>query len=430
MAADDSSIRESSTPLNPRSVVAAVSGNALEWYDFCVYGFLAPVIATLFFPSDNQVTALLSAFAVFAVGYAARPIGSVIFGHIGDRVGRRPALMLSIAIMCVSSVALGLLPTYDQIGVAAPVLLTLIRIAQGIAVAGEYGASGILIIENARQERRALMGSWVVFAMMGGSMLGSLVPALMNDLLTEEQIAAWGWRIPFFLGAVVAIAGLILRRTLSDKSELPVAAQDLPLTPPIIEILRTERGTLLRIILLLMPIGILYFLIFTYAASYLVEQSHFTSAQALNITTLNLVLMTLAIPVFGVLGDRFGLRNTYLTIAFATFVTAVPAWWLMHRPDLGLVFFGQLVLALVNGAASALTVAALAGMCKPHLRCSTIALGYNLSMAIFGGTTPLVATYIANRTGGDFAPIFYLIFATLLSLPVLWRLPGRSVAGG
>ncbi|MEM9105960.1 MAG: MFS transporter [Pseudomonadota bacterium] len=417
---------DGNTRLRPGSVVAAVSGNALEWYDFCVYGFLAPVIATLFFPSDNEVTALLSAFAVFAVGYAARPVGSIIFGHIGDRVGRKPALLLSIAIMCVSSVALGLLPTYEQIGIAAPVLLTLIRIAQGIAVAGEYGASGILIIEHARKERRALMGSWVVFAMMGGSMLGSLVPAVMSDLLTTEQIAAWGWRVPFFLGAVVAVAGLVLRRTLADNAGLPFAQDDLPLTPPIVEILREERGTLLRIVLLLMPIGILYFLIFTYAASYLAEQSHFTSAQALNITTLNLGLMTLAIPIFGALGDRFGLRTAYLTIALATFITAVPAWWLMHRPDLGVVFLGQMVLALVNGAASALTVAALAGMCQPHLRCTTIALGYNVAMAIFGGTTPLIATYIANRTGGDFAPIYYLIFATLLSLPVLWRLPVRQ----
>ncbi len=273
------------------------------------------------------------------------------------------------------------------------------------------------------------MGSWVIFAMMGGSMLGSAVPALMSNLLTAEQIAAWGWRVPFLLGAAVAVAGLVLRRTLADRVDLPVAREDLPLTPPIVEILRTERRTLLRIILLLMPIGILYFLIFTYAASYLVEQSHFTSAQALNITTLNLVLMTLAVPVFGALGDRFGLRATYLTIAVATFITAVPAWWLMHRPDLGLVFLGQLVLALVNGAASALTVAALAGMCQPHLRCSTIALGYNVSMAVFGGTTPLIATYIANRTGGDFAPIYYLLFATLLSLPVLWRLPGRQAPG-
>lgn len=428
MAAQDT-FSESTTRLTPRSVVAAVSGNALEWYDFCVYGFLAPVIAQLFFPSDDQVTALLSAFAVFAVGYAARPVGSVIFGHIADRVGRKPALILSINIMCVGSVALSLLPTYDQIGIAAPILLTVIRITQGIAVAGEYGASGILIIEHARRGRQALMGSWVICAMMGGSMLGSAVPALMSNLLTAEQIAAWGWRIPFFLGAVVAVAGLVLRRTLADKTDLPVSPENLPLTPPIVEILRTERRTLLRIILLLMPIGILYFLIFTYAASYLVEQSHFTSAEALNITTLNLVLMTLAVPVFGALGDRFGLRAAYLTIALATFVTAVPAWWLMHRPDLGMVFFGQLVLALVNGAASALTVAALAGMCKPHLRCSTIALGYNVSMAVFGGTTPLIATYIANRTGGDFAPIYYLIFATLLSLPVLWRLPGRPAPG-
>ena len=168
---------DNGSKLTPRTVVAASSGNVLEWYDFTVYGFLAPTIATHFFPSEDRLAGILSAFAVLAVGYAARPVGSVIFGHIGDRIGRKPALILSVLLMGAGSLAIAILPGYEQIGIAAALLLVAIRIIQGISVAGEYTASGVLLVEQAAPGHRARAGAWIAFAMMWGCVLGSAVPA-------------------------------------------------------------------------------------------------------------------------------------------------------------------------------------------------------------------------------------------------------------
>ena len=212
------------TRMTPRAVVAATSGNVLEWYDFTVYGFLAPIRGRLFFPSDDPVASLLSAFAVLAVGYAVRPIGSVIYGHIGDRFGRKPALLSSVIIMGVGSILIGALPTNAQIGVSASVLLVLIRIIQGISVAGEYMASGVLVVEEASENSRGFVGSWIAFAMMFGCVLGSGVPAALSTLMTDAQFHGWGWRIPFFIGGTVALFSALLRRDLDESSAIATLA--------------------------------------------------------------------------------------------------------------------------------------------------------------------------------------------------------------
>lgn len=406
--------------LPPRSIFAAASGNVLEWYDFTVYGFLAPTLATLFFPSEDKFASLLSAFAVLAVGYAARPIGSVIFGHIGDRIGRKTALMISVLLMGAGSLAIALLPTYEEIGVTAAVLLVLIRVVQGISVAGEYTASGVLLVEQAQPGRKALTGAWVAFAMMWGCVLGSAVPAAVSSTLSPEDMQSWGWRLPFALGAMVALFSAVLRRNLTESA--PSDAQTNEVSP-IIESLRHHWRLLIQMVLLLIPSAVIYFVIFVYAVSYLTSQMHFTSAAALDITTVNLIVMALLVPVCGLAADRFGQRSVFLVGAVGTLLVAIPSWWLMHRPDIGIVFLGQFGLTITSTVGWALSVSALTLMAPDHLRCSVVALGYNTCMAIFGGTTPMIATYLVNRTGDDFAPVYYVIVAVLVSLPVIWRLP-------
>jgi MHS family proline/betaine transporter-like MFS transporter len=290
--------------MTPRAVAAATSGNVLEWYDFTVYGFLAPTLydftvygflaptlGRIFFPSDDHVASLLSAFlsafAVLAVGYAARPIGSVIYGHIGDRFGRKPALLSSVTLMGVGSLLIGFLPTYAEIGVTAAVLLIVIRVVQGISVAGEYMASGVLIVEEARDRSRGFVGSWIACAMMLGCVLGSGVPALITSFLTDSQISAWGWRIPFFFGGAVALFGAVLRLHLSESTALSGTAERSK--SPIRMAVREYWPSILRMIALLIPTAIIYFMIFVYAASYLTGRMHFSTAQALDISTINLV---------------------------------------------------------------------------------------------------------------------------------------------
>ncbi|CTQ52861.1 Proline porter II [Roseibium album] len=411
---------ESSSKLSPRSILAASSGNVLEWYDFTVYGFLAPIIATQFFPSTDKLASTLSAFAVLAVGYAARPIGSVIFGHIGDRIGRKPALIISVLLMGAGSLAIATLPSYETLGVTAALLLVLIRVVQGISVAGEYTASGVLLVEQANQGSRARAGAWIAFAMMWGCVLGSAVPAGLNSLLTSEEMADWGWRLPFALGGAVAIFSAILRKNLTET--LPAGSRE-EKGSPVWQSLKHHSGLIFQMVLLLIPTAVIYFVIYVYAVSYLSAEAEFSSANALDITTANLIVMALFVPVCGWAADKFGLRPVFMAGAIGTLLLVWPCWWLMHQVSVPRVFLGQFGLTLASTAGWALSITALTLMAPARLRCSVVALGYNICLAIFGGTTPLVATYLVNRTGDDYAPVYYVVVATLVSLPVIWRLP-------
>ncbi len=328
--------------------------------------------------------------------------------------------------MGVGSLAIGLLPTPQQIGITASILLVAIRIVQGISVAGEYTVSGILVVEEARERSRAFVGSWIAAAMMLGCVLGSAVPALMNTVLTQAQMSAWGWRVPFFVGSAVAVFSVLLRLHLPESSA--VRTGDDRVGSPVLAAVRGHWRLIVQMIVLLIPTAVIYFIIFVYAASYLTDEMHFSSAQALDITTVNLVVIAVLAVVIGLAGDRFGLRAVFMAGALATLVLAVPMWWLMHRDDLAVVFAGQLGFSVVNAVGWALSITALTLMAPPRLRCSTVAVAYNVCMAAFGGTTPLVATYLVGRTGDDYAPVFYVLAATALSLLVIVLLPRLMAA--
>jgi len=407
-----------------RGTVAAVSGSILEWYDFTVYGFLAPTLATLFFPSSDPTSSLLSAFAVLAIGYAARPIGSLVFGHIGDRYGRRPALVISVSIMGLGSLAISALPVHAEIGVAAPILLIAIRAIQGIAVAGEYAAAGVWIVEQAERRFRGLAGSVIACAMILGCVLGAGVPTLVSDLVTDDQMRAWGWRVPFALGTAVAFFSLFLRlnaaRTSAPEARSPT--ERAPVKQALI-----EYGTVIvQMMLLLAPTTIVYFVIFVYAASYLTEQMHFSTAQALDITSINLVVMALLAIPLGYLSDRIGRRTLLAIGAVGTILLTWPCWALMHQPNPVHVFLGQLGFTALNAIGWALSISTLCEMVPAHVRCSAVAIGYNLCMAIVGGVTPAVATYLVARTGDDFLPAYVVMAAHAASLLAIRRLPARS----
>ena len=407
--------------MTPRAMLAATSGNVLEWYDFTVYGFLAPILARAFFPSDDPVASLLSAFAVLAVGYAARPVGSVIYGYIGDRIGRKPALLSSVILMGTGSVLIAILPTHAEIGVTATVLLVCIRIVQGISVAGEYAASGVLVVEEAHHRRRGTMGAWIAFAMMLGCVLGSGVPALISTLVTDEQMSAWGWRIAFGFGGAVAAFSAVLRIHLSESSELKKLEEREK--SPVLLAIRGYWRVIIQMIVLLIPTSVIYFLIFVYAASYLTKDMHFSTAQALDVSTINLIVIAFLALVAGRLSDRFGRRALMMVGSVGTLLFALPLWALMHEQSLLVVFLGQLGFAAFNAIGWALALTVLSEMVPTQVRCSAVSLGYNLCLAIFGGTTPLVATYLVSRTSDDFAPAYYAMAAALVSIVVIARLP-------
>ena len=397
-----------------RNILAGSIGNALEWYDFAVYGFLAPTLGRLFFPTDDPVASLLAAFAAFAIGYAARPLGGALFGHLGDRIGRKPALIVSILAMGTATCAIGLLPDHSQIGTAAALLLVLFRVLQGLSVGGEYSGSIVFMAEHAPAGRRGLDASWPQFGCLIGFLLGSGVGALTSTILGDETMMQWGWRIPFLLGAVIAVAGLVFRRGLQEPPGLQ--RLDPAEGAPVVIVVRDHWRALLRLISLILVGGVGFYMIFVYAASYLTTQMHLTTAEALDINTANLFFMLLVTAPAAMLSDRIGRKPMLLAVALGALVFAWPLWWLMHQDKLAFILAGQMGFALIFAVAFAVIPSVMAELLPPEVRCSGASIGYNLCLGLFGGTTPLVATYLVARTADDFAPVYYLMAAALLQL--------------
>lgn len=394
--------------------MSSTIGNVLEWYDFAVYGALAPTIGKLFFPSDNEVASLLAAFTVFAMGYAARPIGGIVLGHIADRIGRKPALILSISVMGVASLLVGLLPTHAQIGTAATILMVLLRVVQGLSVGGEYPGSIVFLAEHAPKERRGFFTSWPMFGSVIGFLMGVGAAALLSNILGDSGVDDWGWRLLFFFGAVIAILGVVFRRQMSEPASFGMVRQET--RAPIIVAFREHWGAVLRIVALSLVNAVGFYLIWAYATSYLTERMHLNTAKALDINTLSLAAMAVMVPLAALVADRIGRKPLLYFVAIGSFVFAWPLWWCMHHQNGLLIFIGQTGFALLYAAGFTGISAVMTEILPTGVRCSASSIGYNVSMAAFGGTAPLIATYLITRTSDDFAPAYYLMAAAVVSL--------------
>ena len=376
----------------------------------------------MFFPSSNPTSSLLAAYGAFAVGFFSRPLGSILFGHLGDRVGRKPALMLSMVMMGLATVMIALLPSHAEIGAAASLLLLLLRAVQGISVAGEFGTSAVLLVERAPANRRGLVGAWINAGVILGFLLGSAVGAAVSTVLGDAAMADWGWRVPFALGALIAIHAIAMRR---DLEETPVEQGGKP-SLPVVEALRHHYQRIVMIIFLVLPIGVMFYICFVYASSYLTEQMHFSTAQALNISTLALAVQFVVSPAGGYLADRYGRRVTMLGVAISSLLASWPLWWLMHQPSVVLVVIAQIGFAVINGIGWAITVPIMVELVPAQVRCSASNIAYNLCLGLFGGTAPWVATYLVARTADDFAPAWYMIGTAVLALIAALRMPETS----
>ncbi len=393
----------------------------LEWYDFAVYGTLAPILGKLFFPADDPTASLLAAFGVFAIGYAARPLGGIILGHIGDRMGRKPALILSVLMMGAGTTAIGVLPTHAEIGTAAAVLLVVLRILQGLSVGGEYPSSIVFLGEHAPPERRGYVASWPMFGSVVGFLLGSAFGALLRNLMSEAALEAWGWRLPFLFGAVIALCGVLFRRHMSEP---PAFAAAQPLTAaPIVAAFRDHWRAIVQIIGLSLVNAVGFYLLWVYATSYLTDRMHVSTADALDINTLSLVVMMPAVTLSAILSDRIGRKPLLYFVSLGTLLLAWPLWWLMHHQSFLLILLGQVGFAVLYGAGYAGLSAVMIEILPAGVRCSASAIGYNICLGLFGGTTPLVATYLVERTADDFAPAYYLMAAAVISLIATLSLP-------
>lgn len=405
-----------------QNVVAGTVGSVLEWYDFAIYGYLAPIIGKLFFPADDPVASLLAAFGVFAIGFAARPVGGLILGYIGDRVGRKPALMISMVAMGVATCAIGAMPTHAQIGAAAPFALVVLRIIEGLSVGGEYTGAIILLGEHAPADRRARYAVWPELGCIVGFLLGSGIGAVTTTLLGPDRMVAWGWRVPFLLGAVIAVWGVAFRKQMTESPALEAARQTATSVNPFAALAGHWR-IILRFVGLLLMNSIGFYTMFIYAASYLTERMHVSTAHALDINTWSLVVMLAVAAWAAILSDRFGRKPPLYVATAGTFLLAWPLWWLMNQDHLIAVFLGQAGFAALFALAYGGIPALMSEVLPAEVRCTGIGVGYNVSLGIFGGTAPLVATYLVARTGNDFTPAYYLMAVALVSFVATLGLP-------
>lgn len=403
------------------TALAGAIGSVLEWYDFAVYGFLAPILGKLFFPADDEVASLLAAFGVFAIGYAARPLGGALFGHIGDKFGRKPALVISVMVMGLATFAIGVLPDHAQIGTAAALLLVALRVLQGLSVGGEFTGSIVMVAEHAPHDRRGFMASWPEMGAIAGFLLGSGVGALTSGVLGEAGMLAWGWRIPFLLGAVIALFGVVVRRQIAESPAL--AHGERAAGSPVVVALRHHWRPMLRMICLLLMLGIGFYMMFVYAASYLTERMHVSTARALDISSLGLLAMLVCVPVAAIASDRIGRKPVLYFVVVAMFMLAWPLWGLMHHESFALILAGQIGFGVLFGLGYGVTPATMIEMLPTEVRCSGVAIGYNICLGVFGGTAPLIATYLVARTADDFAPVYYLMAVTLVSFFALFGMP-------
>lgn len=404
-----------------RLVVAGAAGNVMEWYDFSVYGYFAQVIGKHFFPAEDPSTSLIASFGAFAAGFIMRPVGGLVFGHIGDKIGRKAALTLSVLAMAIPTFLIGILPDHRQIGSAAAVLLVLLRMVQGLSVGGEYTTSVVFLVEGAPPHQRGRAGSWSVFGAVAGILLGSAVGALTSTVLSTEALHSWGWRLPFIVGLGVGLAGLYIRRHIPEPG--PAVQHQ---HSPVIEAFRTEWRAMLRIAAFNALNAVGFYMIFVYVVTYLQDIVHLTAAQALDINTVNMLVLLLLIPLAGALSDRVGRKPLLIGSTLGVLLLAWPLFWLMDHPSLTLVFLSQLafavLLAFYFGPVPVTMVEAFPG----RVRCSALSIGYNLCLGIVGGTTPMVTTFLLERSRDDLAPAYYLMVAAAVSLGISLTLPETS----
>jgi MFS transporter, MHS family, proline/betaine transporter len=398
-----------------RTALAGVIGNVLEWFDFAVYGFFVSAIGAQFFPSANPVARQLYAFAGFAVGFVGRPVGSLVLGLVGDRIGRRALLTLSVAMMGAATFVLGLLPTYDEIGIAAPILLVALRLLQGFSVGGEFTGSMVYTTELASPFWRGLVSSSTAAGTTLGIMLGNVAALAVTSTLSHEDAVAWGWRIPFVGSALLCAVGLLLRRGLDESAEGRQAAAR---RPPVWASLVADRLAMLRTFGIVAMTNAGYYLVFTFAAERRAAHGGGTAYWAANL--LGLAVLLVAKPLGGWLSDLVGRRRLAMAlnvVGMVAIFVALPA--LLDGSPFDF-WAAQVLLAVPLGMALGLQGAMLVEIFPLRTRVTSMSFAYGLSGALAGATAPLVSTWLIDVVGQPTAPAYYIFLFGAIGLALMW----------
>jgi MHS family proline/betaine transporter-like MFS transporter len=410
---------------NPKQkiIAAGIIGNVIEYYDFALIGFLAVMMGNLFFPSTNHFLSLLGSFGAFAAGMIMRPVGAAIFGHIGDRVGRRFALFTSLILMALPTFLIGFLPTYAQIGIMAPVLLVALRMIQGLSVGGEYASSIVYLVEQSSPGRQNLYGSFVSMGAKIGMALGSGLCGALLWYLGEDVMGQWGWRIPFILSILIAITGIYLRSGLVDDYKPKKEA-----TIPIVAIFLHYRKAFGQFLIVASVIWMFYYTLFIYLPIWLQGSAGFSKTQSGQINTFSIVMGVILIPLMAMLADKIGSIKVMKIAALSTAVAMLPLSYVMiHGGFLGALLATSVMVLLLCAFQAPIFAATVQGIDHHGFRASFTALILGSAAGIVGGITPALMTSVVEFSHDPYSPAYLIGFSSLIAWGTLTRIRAHSL---
>lgn len=408
-------------------LVSGMIGNGLEWYDYALYGQMAWLLSKLFFPEGDATVALLATYGVFAAGFIVRPLGAILFGWIGDTYGRKRAMVIAVLMMAVPTGCIGLLPTYSEIGILAPILLTIIRLLQGLSLGGEFAGSIVYIVEHAPQNKRGVSSTASLISLNAGFLCGVLAVQGFMSVLGEQAFAEWGWRIPFLLGIAIGFIGFYIRTHCTESPIYEQASREGHLSKaPLREVLKNHPGKVLQAFVIYMAVTMPFYLTSIYFISFTHKQLGLSMQHALTFNIINIFLMMVAYWPAAWLSDRYGRKRVMMTASIVILAIIYPLF-LQFTPgaDAFSVGASQAIFAFVLGFYLGPVAALLVEMFPTSVRFTGMAISYNLTAALFGGTAPLVCEWLIATTGQYSSIAYYVMFCNIAALIALARYRDR-----
>ncbi|UFH48695.1 glycine betaine/L-proline transporter ProP [Pseudomonas sp. KNUC1026] len=405
-----------------RAVGAAALGNAMEWFDFGVYGYIAVTLGKVFFPEGDAAAQLIATFATFTVAFLVRPLGGMVFGPLGDKFGRQKILALTMIMMALGTFSIGLIPSYASIGIWAPILLLLARLVQGFSTGGEYGGAATFIAEYSTDAKRGRMGSWLEFGTLAGYIAGAGTVTLLTTMLSAEQLLDWGWRVPFFIAGPLGLLGLYMRLKLEEtpafqahNEEMAKSKDEAP-AHKLRDLFTLHRAALLKCVGLVLVFNVTDYMLLTYMPSYLsVTMGYAETKGLLLILIVMLVMMPLNV-LGGHFSDRIGRKPMIIGACVALLVLAIPCLKLVGSGHDGLIFLGLMLLGMALACFTSSMPSTLPALFYTPIRYSALSIAFNISVSLFGGTTPLLTAWLVEKTGDPMVPAYYLMVAAVIGI--------------